>query len=498
MTVALDMSGVTKDFDRSRALDKAWFKIDYGEVHALLGENGAGKSSLMNVACGLYLPDQGRIALEGKDVSIQGPAHARALGIGMVHQHFKLVRPFTVAENVMLANPAAGRWSREIERIAEAIDRYCNDLGFALDPHARVDTISVAEQQRVEIIKVLISGARILILDEPTAVLTDEEADRLLNLMRDLARRGSAVVLITHKLREVHEFADRVTIMRGGQTIATEDPTKLSNERMTEMMVGSAPRDDTARPATTGDVRLSIEGLEAARVDGPPSLAGVSLVVRGGEIYGIAGVGGNGQTELAEVLIGLRKASNGSVALDGREITFAHPGRRRRAGLGSIPADRYVLGLAADLTVSENYALSGLAAGKYGGWWVSEATMDDDAAQAIKSFEILGAAPRTRARLLSGGNAQKLVLSRELSGGAEILIAHSPTRGLDVRACAAVHNHLRQARDSGAAVLLISEDLDEVLDLSDRVGVLNRGRIVGEFDRPADRQAVGRLMVDHA
>ncbi len=498
MTAALDMSGIVKDFDRARALDRADLRAGYGEVHALLGENGAGKSSLMNVACGLYRPDRGRVALDGRAVDIQGPAHARALGVGMVHQHFKLVRPFTVAENVMLANPGPGRWSSEADRIVAAIERHCAELGFALDARARVDSISVAEQQRVEVVKVLVGGARIVILDEPTAVLTDEEADRLLGLMRDLARRGAAVVLITHKLREVQAFADRVTIMRGGRTVAADTPDALSRARMTELMVGSALRSDAAKRPAAGSVRLSIEDLEAAGAAGPRALSGVGLAVRGGEIYGVAGVGGNGQTELAELLIGVRKAQAGRIALDGNDVTFAHPGRRRRAGMGGIPADRYLLGLAADLTVSENHALSGLDAGKYGGWWISEAAMDGDAARAIERFEIQGAAPRTRARLLSGGNAQKLVLARELSAGAEVLIAHSPTRGLDVRACAAIHDHLRRARDAGAAVLLISEDLDEVLDLSDRVGVLNRGRIVGEFDRPADRQAVGRLMVDHA
>ncbi len=498
MTAALELSGLTKDFDGLKALDRAWFRLDYGEVHALLGENGAGKSSLMNVACGLYVPEEGRIVLDGAAVEIAGPAHARALGIGMVHQHFKLVRSFTVAENVMLANPVRGSWSRGIERIAAGIRRYSEELGFPLDPDARVDSISVAEQQRVEIVKVLIGGARVLILDEPTAVLTDEEADRLLTLVRDIAAQGSAVALITHKLREVHAFADRVTIMRGGRTVAAEDPATLSSARMTELMVGSAPRDDTPRAGAVGGVRLAIAGLEAGGAGGPKRLAGVSLAVRGGEIYGIAGVGGNGQTELAEILVGVREATSGSIALDGVEISAAHPRRRRRAGLASIPADRYALGLAADLTVSENYGLSGLEAGKYGGWWVSGAAMDEDTAAAIEAFEIQGAAPLTRSRLLSGGNAQKLVLARELARDAGVLVAHSPTRGLDVRACAAVHTHLRRARDAGAAVLLISEDLDEVLDLSDRVGVLNRGRIVGELDRPADRQAVGRLMVDHA
>ncbi len=498
MTAALEMSDVSKEFDGNRALDDARFRAEYGRVHALLGENGAGKSSLMNVVCGLYAPDRGRIAIDGVPVRIDGPARARALGIGMVHQHFKLVRPFTVAENVAMANRPGGRWTDELARVSEAIARYCGELGFTLDPAARIDSISVAERQRVEIVKVLMSGARILILDEPTAVLTDDEADRLLGVVRGLAGRGAAVVLITHKLREVHDFADRVTIMRGGRTVAEEDPKTLSDQRMTELMVGSAPRSAVTARGGGGRVRLAIENLAAARDDGVAALAGVTLDVLEGEIYGVAGVGGNGQTELAEVLIGVRPAEGGSVALDGEDRTAAHPGERRKSGLGTIPADRYLYGLTADLSVAENFGLAGLAAGRYGTWWVASARMRGDTEAAIAAFEIQGGGPATRARLLSGGNAQKLVLARELSGGAGILVAHSPTRGLDVRACAAIQSQLLEARERGAAVLLISEDLDEVLDLSDRIGVLNRGRIVGELARPADRHEVGRLMVGHA
>ena len=498
MTVALEMSDVSKEFDGNRALDSARFRAEYGRVQALLGENGAGKSSLMNVVCGLYAPDAGRIAVDGVPVSIDGPAHARALGIGMVHQHFKLVRPFTVAENVALANRFGGRWTDELARVAETVERYCGELGFELDPASRIDSISVAERQRVEIVKVLMSGARILILDEPTAVLTDDEADRLLAVVRGLAGRGTAVVLITHKLREVHDFADRVTIMRAGRTVADEDPKTLDDRRMTELMVGSAPRSAVAARSGGGRARLEIADLSAARDDGVAALAGVTLAVQEGEIYGVAGVGGNGQTELAEVLMGVRPALHGTVSLDGEDRTAAHPGERRKGGLGTVPSDRYLYGLTADLSVAENFGLAGLAAGRYGSWWVASARMRGDTEAAIADFEIQGGGPATRSRLLSGGNAQKLVLARELSGGAGILVAHSPTRGLDVRACAAVQSQLLEARDRGAAVLLISEDLDEVLDLSDRVGVLNRGRIVGEFARPADRHAVGRLMVGHA
>ena len=500
MSNAIDMEGVYKNFDGNQALDDAWFKADHGRLHALLGENGAGKTTLMNVLCGLYLPDQGRISVDGRDVQIDGPAHASSLGIGMVHQNFKLVRPFSVAENVMLANPQTGMsWANGIQAVKDEIERYCEELGFTLDPDAGVDSISVSEQQRIEIIKVLMGGAKLLILDEPTAVLTDEEADRVLTMARDLARRGTCVVLITHKLREVLEYADWVTVMRGGKTMASQDPAGMTREQLTELMVGTAPHDETPPSTTTGEVRLNVCDLVAAREDGVQTVNGISLAIRAGQIYGVAGVGGNGQSEFAEVLMGVRDASGGSITLDNDDITAKHPRSRRRAGLASIPADRYVFGLAADLSVTDNFSVSGLDNGTYGAtYWIAKSRMRQSTRTAIDSFEILGAAPNTRARLLSGGNAQKLVLARELSGDPAVMIAHSPTRGLDVRACAAVHDYLRRARDAGAAVLLISEDLDEVMNLSDRIGVITRGRIVGEFDRPADRQQVGQLMVDHA
>lgn len=500
MSNAVHLEGISKNFDGNQALDDAWFKAEHGRLHALLGENGAGKTTLMNVLSGLYLPDQGQISIDGHDVKISGPAHAHDLGIGMVHQNFKLVRPFTVAENVMLANPPTkSSWADGIRSVKDEISRYCQELGFTLDPDARVDSISISEQQRIEIIKVLMGGAKLLVLDEPTAVLTDEEADRVLTMARDLSRRGTCVVLITHKLREVLEYADWVTVMRGGKTVASQDPTGMTREQLTELMVGTAPHDETPPSSATGEIRLELRDLEAARSDGVQTVNGLSLAIRAGEIYGIAGVGGNGQSEFAEVLMGVHAASGGSIALDGVDITDRHPRTRRRAGLASVPADRYVFGLAADLSVTENFAVAGLDHGIYGtSYWIAKSKMRDSTRAAIDSFEIHGAAPDTRARLLSGGNAQKLVLARELSGDPAVIVAHSPTRGLDVRACAAVHDYLRQARDGGAAVLVISEDLDEVMNLSDRIGVITRGRIVGEFDRPADRQQVGQLMVDHA
>ena len=497
MALALEMTDIVKAFDGRVALDHAEFEATWGEVHGLLGENGAGKTSLMNVLCGLYRPEAGRIVIDGAEHRVEGPSHARTLGIGMVHQHFKLVQPFTVAENVMLANPQKS-WRKGVAEVTAGIARLSDELGFEIDPDARIDRISVAEQQRVEIVKVLLGGARLLILDEPTSVLTDDEAARLLRTVQALARRGSCVILITHKLREVVTHADRVTVMRGGRTVATVKASDTSPSDLARMMVGDAPVDDTA-PGESGDVRLEIAGLTARRSDGVGTVRELSLAVRSGQIYGLAGVGGNGQTELAEVLMGVRAPAAGRIELDGDDITALHPQRRRALGICNIPADRTAYGLAQELSVGDNYAATRLGAGTFGtALWVSRGAVRSRTAAALDAFEILGATIDTSVRLLSGGNAQKLVLARELYGEPAVIVAHSPTHGLDVRACAAVHDHLRNARDAGAAVLLISEDLDEVLNLADVVGVINRGAIVGELERPGNRQRVGELMLGHA
>ena len=497
MALALEMTDIVKTFDGRVALDCAAFGAEWGEVHGLLGENGAGKTSLMNVLCGLYRPDDGRIVIDDAEHRVEGPSHARALGIGMVHQHFKLVQPFTVAENVMLANPQKS-WRKGIAAVSSGIARLSDELGFEIDPDARIDRISVAEQQRAEIIKVLLGGARLLILDEPTSVLTDDEAARLLRTVQALARRGACVILITHKLREVVTHADRVTVMRGGKTVGTVKASDTSPADLARMMVGDAPVDDTA-PGERGHVRLELAGLTVRRDDGVDTVRDLSLAVHSGQIYGLAGVGGNGQTELAEVLMGVRAPATGRIKLDGTDITTLHPKRRRALGVRNIPADRSAYGLAQELSVGDNYASTRLGGGTFGtALWVSRRAVRKRTAAALDTFEILGAGVDTSVRLLSGGNAQKLVLARELYGEPAVIVAHSPTHGLDVRACAAVHNHLRNARDAGAAVLLISEDLDEVLNLSDVVGVINRGAIVGELERPVNRQRVGELMLGHA
>ncbi|MFC3231424.1 ABC transporter ATP-binding protein [Marinibaculum pumilum] len=501
LPAVLRLQGIDKSFDGNPALADAHFTLAAGEVHGLLGENGAGKSTLMTVAAGLYRPDAGRIELHGRPVEIDGPTAARAQGIGMVHQHFKLVRRFTVAENVALACPAL-----KPAGLADAIAACAQGLGFTLRPAALIDSLSIAERQRVEIVKTLLGGARILILDEPTAVLTDEEGALLLAAVRRLADTGTAVVLISHKLREVARHADRVTVMRGGRTVVAGQPTAgLDVDRMAELMVGVSPPADAWRGGHPGRPLLQLNDLALSPGDGGVALQDLQLAIRGGEIYGIAGVGGNGQTELVDLLAGLRRAAAGQIVLDDRRIDGLSTAARRRLGLRVVPADRYGRALAGDLRVFENFAMTALRGGAYGpAAWLRRGRMRDAAAAAIDAHDVRGARPDTRTRLLSGGNAQKLVLARELGPGMRALLAHSPSRGLDVRAAAAVHERLREARDAGAAILVISEDLDEVMALSDRIGVLTRGRIVGEFAAAGDggerfpRAEIGRLMVGHA
>jgi general nucleoside transport system ATP-binding protein len=500
MSVVLELTGIRKSFDGAIALDGADFSLRAGEVHALLGENGAGKSSLMNVAAGLYAPDAGTIVVAGEPVSPSGPADARRLGIGMVHQHFKLVKQFTVAENILLANPRAS-YRQGIADIRAAVRRQADELGFDIDPERRIDTLTVAAQQQVEIVKVLVGGARILILDEPTAVLTDAEADRLLQTISQLARTGAAVVLVTHKIHEVKRYADAVTIMRGGKTVATLDPETATAAELTELTVGQTAILPARADTGFGETRLNVGALRCARADGQLVVNDVSFYVRGGEIYGIAGVSGNGQAELAEALIGAREPLDGEIWIDGAgDVAGLQSEARRSASLAAVPADRYTYALAGALSIADNFAVANIRSGRYGSAaLVDHIAMRRAAAEAVAAYDVQGVRSVTqRVALLSGGNAQKLVIAREFSREPRVVVAHSPSRGLDARACAAVQERLLAARDRGAGVVLISEDLDEILTLSDRIGVITRGRIVAEFNRPADRQAIGRAMVDHA
>ncbi|MDB5807810.1 MAG: transporter ATP-binding protein [Betaproteobacteria bacterium] len=502
MPVALQLTGIRKTFDGFVALDNAAFSAEWGEVHALLGENGAGKSSLMNIAAGLYAPEAGQMFLDDNPVRLAGPSDAARHHIGMVHQHFKLVRPFTAAENILLGNPISredGSYRSKLRRMETAIRETAAELGFELDPTKRVAQLSVAEQQRVEILKVLLAGAKILILDEPAAVLTDQESERLLSTVAQLARRGSAVILVTHKMADVKTYADRVTVMRGGRTIDTVDPKVTQAAELVRLTVGEAITSPKRESRTPGEVRLGVRELKSSGAG--IALNGVNLQVRAGEIYGLAGVGGNGQGELANAIMGLPALLDGSMELEGLgDLKAASTSERREMQIATIPADRYGLALAGGLSVAENFGIGQVHAGRYGSFWkLAKSKMETDAKEAVKAFDVQGVRSiRQKAALLSGGNAQKLVISREFSKAPKLVLAHSPSRGLDVRASAEVHGRLLAARDAGAAVLLISEDLDEVMSLADRIGVMVRGRIVAEFPQPASRQEIGQAMVDHA
>ncbi|TLX58450.1 ABC transporter ATP-binding protein [Stutzerimonas nosocomialis] len=504
---ALQLSGISKSFDGFMALSHADFTARWGEVHALLGENGAGKSSLMNIAAGLYAPESGSLLIDDNPVRLSGPRDASRYRIGMVHQHFKLVKPFTVAENILLGLPEqpgnstfTGSHRQRLRALEAQIREKAAELGFAIDPGQSTERLSVAEQQRVEILKVLLAGARILILDEPTAVLTDQEAERLLETVRAFARQGAAVVLVTHKMSDVKRFADRVTVMRGGRTIQTLDPQSVSVPELVRLTVGDSAPASEYQPATPGEVRLQVRDLRS-RGGGHGALNGVTLSLRAGEIYGIAGVGGNGQGELANVLMGLPEPCEGELELAGfGDLRRASSEQRRELRIAAIPADRYGTALAGELSVAENFGVGQIHSGRYGSFFNLRCKrLEREAAEAVAGFDVQGVRSlKQKAALLSGGNAQKLVIAREFSRDPQLVLVHSPSRGLDVRASAAVHARLRAARDAGAAVLVISEDLDEVLALADRIGVMNAGRIVAEFERPADRQAIGKAMVGHA
>lgn len=502
---AIQLTGVSKTFDGFRALVDADFTAKWGEVHALLGENGAGKSSLMNIAAGLYGPESGSLLIDDNAVELKGPKQAARLGIGMVHQHFKLVTPFSVAENILLnlGHQQRSGWHRQrLRQVADDIRAMAEKLGFNIDPDARISRLSIAEQQRVEIVKVLLAGAKVLILDEPTAVLTEAEAERLLSTVQGLAREGAAVILVTHKMNDVLRYADQVTIMRAGQTITSLKPDSVSVDELVKLTVGeSAARSEHHLSASEpGAALLSVRHLVSRVSSGHPPLNGVDLTLHRGEIYGIAGVGGNGQSELANVLMGLPEAVDGEVEWIGEGALSQFSAlQRRQLGIASIPADRYSAALAGPLSIADNFAMGDIHSGRYGPpWWLRQGAIESAADEAVLQFDVQGVrSQKQKAALLSGGNAQKLVIAREFSRPPKLVFAHSPSRGLDVKATLAVRERLKAARDQGAAVLLISEDLDEVMALADRVGVMSAGRIVAEFSQPADRQAIGQAMVNH-
>jgi general nucleoside transport system ATP-binding protein len=500
MPTAVELRGITKRFPGVVANDDVHFEASEGEVHALLGENGAGKSTLSNILTGLYRPDEGEILLGGKPVTFHSPRDALDAGICMVHQHFRLVPPFTVAENVILGDHRGeGRKlvvnPRRIERrVAELGERY----RIAVDPRARIWQLSLGEQQRVEILKALYREARVLILDEPTAVLTPQEAGSLFETLRVMADEGRTIIFISHKLHEVKAVSDRVTVLRAGrnvETVATGDATPRS---LAALMVGRdvALAERLPRAGEVGDPVLETGDLWAAGDRGSETLRGVSLTVRAGEVVAIAGVAGNGQRELAETVTGMRPPTRGTITVSGKLLRGGDPREAIRAGVAHVPEDRLHTGVAPSLSIASNVVLK-----SYRGREVVKGpllrlrTIREHAAHLIKRYDVRGGGPDLPARRLSGGNLQKVVLAREFEGKPRVLVIASPTRGLDVAAIETVHRYLRDAASNGVGVLLISEDLDEILALADRIAVIYEGAIVGEVEAAsATVEEIGLLM----
>jgi general nucleoside transport system ATP-binding protein len=496
---AVAMRGVTKRFPGVVANERVDFEAAAGEVHALLGENGAGKSTLSNILTGLYRPDEGEIFVHGRQVHFHAPRDALEAGISMVHQHFRLVEPFTVAENVVLGDHRGeGRTfrlrHRAIERrVAELSKRY----GLAVDPRARIWQLSLGEQQRVEILKALYREARILILDEPTAVLTPQEADMLFETMREMAAEGRTVIFISHKLHEVIAVADRVTVLRGGHSLATVETAEATPRSLTTLMVGrELGGAGEARGRTPGEAMLELEGIWTFGDRGEPAVRGASLVVRAGEIVAVAGVAGNGQRELAETIAGMRPPTSGSVRIGGKPLRGGDPRTAIAAGIAYVPEDRLGTGVSPSLSIASNLVLKsyrGRSASR--GPFLLLRRIREHAVEMIRHYRIAAPGPTAPARLLSGGNLQKVVLAREFSGEPRLVVAAAPTRGLDVGAIETVHAYLRDAAAEGVAVLLISEDLDEILLLADRIAVMYEGAIVGETTRAeASVEELGLLM----
>ena len=492
----LELEGITKQFPGVLANDRIDFDLMKGEVHALLGENGAGKSTLMNILYGLYHPDGGAIRVNGEPIRISSPRDAIDRGIGMVHQHFMLIPVMTVAENIVLATePRTGPFI-DMEGAKERVRDLSRRYGLAVNPDAKIQAINVAQQQRVEILKALYRGARILILDEPTAVLTPQEAMELFEIVRSLTEQGESVIFITHKLNEVLEIADRITVLRRGKRVDTVPREGATEEALARMMVG---REVLLRveksPAEPGEVLLEVEGLSVFDDRGLEAVRSVGLQVRSGEIVGVAGVDGNGQTELIDALTGLRRPAAGRIAVLGKEITHASTDDRLHEGLGHIPEDRQRRGLVLDFTLAENIALHDFDQAPYSRLgWLHPRRMISNARRLLQEFDVRGGGPHTLAASLSGGNQQKVILAREVSRSPQVLIAAQPTRGLDVGAIEFVHRRLVEQRDAGRGILLISFELEEILSLADRILVVYEGQIVGEYAPDVSEEELGIAM----
>jgi simple sugar transport system ATP-binding protein len=493
---ALELRGITKRFGSLVANDAIDFELRHREIHALLGENGAGKSTLMNVLYGLLQPDEGEISLDGRPVRIDSPRRAIGLGIGMVHQHFMLVPVMTVAENLVLGNEPHRGPMLDLRTAAQRTRDLTETFGIGVDPDTRVEDLGVGAQQRVEILRALFRGAEVLVLDEPTAVLTAQESQDLFRVLRTLRDEGASIVFITHKLKEVLEVSDRVTVLRRGKKVDTVDTASATERSLARLMVGRdvllRVEKEAHRP---GEPLLEVEDLSVDDDRALPAVRDVSFAVRGGEIVGLAGVDANGQSELIEALTGLRRPLAGHIRVEGRDTTHASAREVIDAGVGHIAEDRHRRGLVLQFDLAENLSLHDYRRpemSRHG--LLSPRRMADRARTLLREYDVRGGDPGTRAGSLSGGNQQKCVVARELSANPKVLIAAQPTRGLDVGAIEFVHRRLVEERDAGRAILLVSLELEEIRSLSDRVLVIYEGRIVAEMEPSASEEEFGIAM----
>ena len=494
---SLELRGISKRFPGVLANDQVDFDVKSGEVHALLGENGAGKSTLMKILYGMYRPDEGEIRLNGTPVTIASPTDAIDLGIGMIHQHFMLVPTLTVAENVALGLPSSRGPLTDLERVSQRILELAKIYGLKIDPQAYIWQLSVGQQQRVEIIKALYRGAALLILDEPTAVLTPQEVDELFVIMRQMVRDGHALIFISHKLHEVVEISKRITVLRDGRKIGTRPTSEVTKQILANWMVGrevgfSPDRGDVKR----GPCRLELDQVSCGSDRGTPGLRGVSLELCSGEILGIAGVSGNGQRELAETITGLRKITGGRVKLENEDVTNFAPGDITERMLSYIPEERMRDGMIKNFTIAENMILREHHKQPYSrSGFLNLRGISGHADELIRKFHVKTPSRDTLAKNLSGGNIQKVVLAREFSRNPRVILAAQPTRGLDIGATEYVREQLLEQRRQGVAIMLISEDLDEILALSDRIAVLYEGQIMDMVPREqATPEKLGLLM----
>jgi simple sugar transport system ATP-binding protein len=494
--MSLELRGITKRFGSLTANDSIDLAVGDGEIHAILGENGAGKSTLMNIVYGLLSPDEGSISVDGKVVDINSPLDALAAGIGMVHQHFMLIPVFTVAENIVLGHEKTkGPGLLDLEAARKEILRVSAEFNFDIDPDALVEDLPVGLQQRVEIIRALIYDAKVLILDEPTAVLTPQETDELLRNMKKLKANGTSIVFITHKLREVKEAADKITIIRRGKVVGTASPS-ASQEELASLMVGRPVSLDVEKKAPTlGKVMLDVKNLNISDHTGRSLVKNVSFELRTGEILAVAGVQGNGQSELAEAIVGLQEHVHGTISLDGVDITKASVREALHSGIAFVPESREEDGLIGSFSIEENLILDLHDLPPYAkGPVISPTIVSQEAEKRVTEFDIRTQSAKDSASSLSGGNKQKVVLARELSRPVKLVVASQPTRGLDVGSIEFVHERIIAERDSGRAVLLFSTELDEVSALADRIAVMYRGEFIAIVPANTSREDLGLLM----